>query len=45
MMEENQRDLEKARNPEEILELLKMHKQLKEDEIRYTAELGTVIFK
>ena len=45
MIDENQRDLEKATNPEVQLELLQVHQHLKTLEIELTKKLGTVIFK
>ncbi|MDO9373086.1 MAG: DNA primase [Ferruginibacter sp.] len=45
MMDENQRDLEKATSSEEQLVLLQTHQHLKQVEIDLTKKLGTVIFK
>lgn len=45
MMDENQRDLEKATSPEEQLILLQTHQHLKQVEIELTRALGTVIFR
>jgi DNA primase len=45
MIDENQRDLEKAVTAEDQLVLLQTHQHLKEMEITLTKQLGTVIFK
>ncbi|MCO5237566.1 MAG: DNA primase [Chitinophagaceae bacterium] len=45
LMDENQRDLEKASSPEEQLTLLQTHQHLKQLEMTLTKEYGTVIFK
>ena len=45
LMDENQRDLEKATQPEEQMMLVQTHQHLKEMEIGLTKQLGTVIFK
>ncbi|MEJ7586417.1 MAG: DNA primase [Ferruginibacter sp.] len=45
LMDENQRDLEKAQSPEEQLVLLQIHQHLKQVEIDLTSKLGTVIFR
>lgn len=45
MFDENQRDLEKASSFEEQMDLIKIHKVLKDEEQKITAQLGTVIFK
>jgi DNA primase len=45
MFEENQQDIEKAASFEEQLDLIKVHKHLKEEEQKITKQLGTVIFK
>jgi DNA primase len=45
MFDENQRDLEKAATFEEQMNLIKIHKVLKEEEQKITGQLGTVIFK
>lgn len=42
---ENQKDIEKSKDPEEQLHLLQTHQHLKEMEINLTKEYGTVIFK
>ncbi|MCW3081193.1 DNA primase [Segetibacter sp.] len=45
MFDENQRDLEKAISFEEQMDLIKIHKVLKDEEQKITRQLGTVIFK
>lgn len=45
LMDENQRDLEKAQSPDEQMTLLQIHQHLKQVEIDLTKKLGTVIFK
>jgi len=45
MFDENQRDIEKAGTFEEQLNLIKIHKVLKDEEQKITKMLGTVIFK
>lgn len=45
MFDENQRDIEKARSFEEQMDLIKIHKVLKDEEQKITRMLGTVIFK
>lgn len=45
MFDENQRDLEAASTYEEQMDLIKIHKVLKEEEQKITNQLGTVIFK
>ncbi|HEX8277213.1 MAG TPA: toprim domain-containing protein, partial [Segetibacter sp.] len=45
MFDENQRDIEKASSFEEQMDLIKIHKVLKEEEQKITGLLGTVIFK
>jgi DNA primase len=45
MFDENQRDIEKAASFEEQMDLIKIHKVLKEEEQKITGLLGTVIFK
>lgn len=45
MFDENQRDLEKAASFEEQMNLIKIHKVLKDEEQKITRMLGTVIFK
>jgi len=45
MFDENQRDIEKANTFEEQLDLIKIHKVLKDEEQKITGLLGTVIFK
>ncbi|MEO5889568.1 MAG: DNA primase [Ferruginibacter sp.] len=45
MMDENQRDLEKAQSSEEQMILLQVHQHLKQMEIDLTRKLGTVIFR
>jgi DNA primase len=45
MIDENQRDLEKAVSAEEQLIFLQTHQHLKQMEIELTRHLGTVIFK
>ena len=45
MFEENQRDLEKAENFDEQMDLIKVHAQLKEEEQKITRQLGSVIIK
>jgi DNA primase len=45
LINENQRDLEKGTNPEDMLNLLQTHKHLKELEMELTRQLGTVILR
>lgn len=45
MFDENQRDIEKAKTFEEQMDLIKIHKVLKDEEQKITGLLGTVIFK
>ncbi|MDB5248869.1 MAG: primase [Segetibacter sp.] len=45
MFDENQRDIEKAATFEEQMDLIKIHKVLKDEEQKITGLLGTVIFK
>lgn len=45
MFDENQRDIEKAASFEEQMDLIKIHKVLKDEEQKITGQLGTVIFK
>ncbi|TDH21598.1 DNA primase [Segetibacter sp. 3557_3] len=45
MFEENQRDMEKSVSFEEQINLMKIHKVLKEEEQKITSQLGTVILK
>lgn len=45
MFDENQRDIEKAGTFEEQMDLIKIHKVLKDEEQKITRLLGTVIFK
>jgi DNA primase len=45
MFDENQRDIEKATSFEDQLNLIKVHKILKEEEQKITKQLGTVILK
>ena len=45
LMDDNQRDLEKQHNDEEVLVLLQMHQHLKQLEIELTRQLGTVIYR
>ena len=45
LIDENQRDLEKAHSSEEQLVLLQTHQHLKQMEIELTKQLGTVIFR
>ena len=45
MFDENQRDIEKATSFEEQMDLIKIHKVLKDEEQKITGQLGTVIFK
>jgi DNA primase len=45
LIEENQKELEKAITPEEQLLFLQTHQHLKQTEIELTKEAGTVIFK
>ncbi len=45
MFEENQRDMEKTGSFEEQINLMKIHKVLKEEEQKITSQLGTVILK
>ncbi len=45
MFEENQRDIEKSQSFDEQINLIKIHKFLKEEEQKITTQLGTVILK
>ncbi len=45
MFDENQRDMEQAKDFDTQMELIKIHKQLKEEEQKITSLLGTVILK
>jgi len=45
MFEQNQRDIEQTKNWNEMLQLMELHKQLKEEERKITGQLGTVIMK
>jgi DNA primase len=45
MFDENQRDIEKAVTFEDQMDLIKIHKVLKDEEQKITTLLGTVIFK
>lgn len=45
MFEENQRDMEKATSFEQQMDLMKVHKVLKDEEQKITRQLGTVIIK
>ena len=45
MFDENQKDIEKATTFEEQIDLIKIHKVLKDEEQKITGQLGTVIFK
>ena len=45
MFDQNQQDMENAKTQDEQLQLIMIHKQLKEIEIQLTRELGTVIIK
>ncbi len=45
LMDENQRDLEKAANPQDQMMLVQTHQHLKQMEIELTKQLGTVIFR
>ncbi|MFN8243248.1 MAG: DNA primase [Ferruginibacter sp.] len=45
LIDQNQRDLEKALQPEDQLVLLQTHHHLKQMEIELTRQLGTVIFR
>jgi hypothetical protein len=45
MFDENQRDLEQASSLDNQIELIKIHRQLKEEEQKITKLLGTVILK
>jgi len=45
LIEENQRDLEKAKSTEEQLNLLQTHQHLKQLEMELTKNYGTVIYK
>ncbi|MDB5230222.1 MAG: primase [Chitinophagaceae bacterium] len=45
MFEENQRDMAAAKDFEEQMKLIEVHKQLKDFEVQITKELGTVILK
>jgi DNA primase len=45
MFEENQRDLENATSFEQQMDLIKVHKILKDEELKITRQLGTVILK
>jgi DNA primase len=45
MFEENQRDIENAASFEQQMDLIKVHKVLKDEELKITQQLGTVIIK
>jgi DNA primase len=45
LMDENQRDLEKATVPEDQMILVQTHQHLKQMEIELTRQMGTVIFR
>ena len=45
MFDQNQQELEKATSFDEQMNLIKIHKVLKEEERKITSQLGTVIFK
>ncbi len=45
MFEENQRDMEKATSFDQQMDLIKVHKVLKDEEQKITRQLGTVILK
>ena len=45
MFDENQKDIEKATSFEDQINLIKVHKVLKEEEQKITQQLGTVILK
>jgi DNA primase len=45
MFEQNQRDIEQTKNWNKLLQLMELHKQLKEEERKITGQLGTVILK
>ena len=45
MFDQNQQDMENAKTQDEQLQLIMIHKQLKEIEIQLTRDLGTVIIK
>lgn len=45
LMDENQRDLEKATVPEDQMMLVQTHQHLKQMEIELTKQMGTVIFR
>jgi len=45
MFDENQHDIEKAASFEEQMDLIKIHKVLKDEEQKITSQLGTVILK
>ena len=45
LIDENQRELEKATDPQEILLILQTHQHLKETEMHLTQSVGTVILK
>lgn len=45
MFEENQRDIENATSYDQQMDLIKVHKILKDEELKITNQLGTVIIK
>lgn len=45
LISENQKDMEKASDPSEQLELIEVHQHLKDLEMQLAREMGTVIFK
>ena len=45
LIAENQRDMERATNPEEQLSLIEVHQHLKELEIQLAVRIGTLIIK
>ena len=45
MFEQNQRDIEQTKDWNKLLQLMELHKQLKEEERKITDQLGTVIMK
>jgi DNA primase len=45
LMEENQQDLSKPHDDEELMVLLQTHRHLKDLEIELTRNMGTVIVK
>lgn len=45
MFGENQRDIEQSKDIDEQMRLVKIHKELKEMEVKITQQLGTVILK